>query len=77
MAPKYGIVNYTPEEARAIVDEADRLHTPVAAHAVSREGLQAALDTGVDSIGGSPSAASYLNLSLGRFTPADISDNTT
>ena len=22
MAPKYGIVNYTPEEARAIVDEA-------------------------------------------------------
>ncbi|HWE50296.1 MAG TPA: amidohydrolase family protein, partial [Bryobacteraceae bacterium] len=46
----HGIVNYTPEEARAIVDEAHRLHTPVAAHAVSQEGIQTALDAGVDSI---------------------------
>ncbi len=46
----HGIVNYTPEEARAIVDEAHRLHRPVAAHAVSQEGIAAALDAGVDSI---------------------------
>ncbi len=46
----HGIVNYTPEEAHGIVNEAHRLHTPVAAHAVSEEGIQAALDAGADSI---------------------------
>ena len=46
----HGIVNFTPEEAHAIVDEAHRLHIPVAAHAMSQEGIQAALDAGVDSI---------------------------
>ena len=43
-------MNYTPEEARALVEEAHRLHTPVAAHAVSQQGIQAALDAGVDSM---------------------------
>jgi imidazolonepropionase-like amidohydrolase len=46
----HGIVNYTPEEAHAIVDEAHRLHVPVAAHAMSQEGIAAALNAGVDSI---------------------------
>lgn len=46
----HGIVDYTPEEMHAIVDEAHRLHTPVACHAMSREGIAAALKAGVDSI---------------------------
>jgi imidazolonepropionase-like amidohydrolase len=46
----HGIVNYTDAEAHAIVDEAHRLGKPVAAHAVSQEGIAAALRAGVDSI---------------------------
>jgi len=43
-------VNFTPEEAKALVDEAHRLGRKVAAHAMGRDGIQAALDAGVDSI---------------------------
>ncbi len=46
----HGIVNYTDAEAHAIVDEAHRLGKSVAAHAVSQEGIAAALRAGVDSI---------------------------
>ncbi|SRR5579871_2775926 len=44
------MVNFTPEEAKAIVDEAHRLGHKVAAHAIGRDGIQAALDAGVDTI---------------------------
>jgi imidazolonepropionase-like amidohydrolase len=43
-------VNYTDEEARAIVDEAHRLGRRVAAHAIGWDGIDAALRAGVDSI---------------------------
>lgn len=43
-------VNYTAEEAKALVDEAHRLGHKVAAHAIGREGIQAALDAGVDTV---------------------------
>jgi imidazolonepropionase-like amidohydrolase len=43
-------VNFTDEEARALVDEAHRLGHKVAAHAIGREGIAAALRAGVDSI---------------------------
>jgi imidazolonepropionase-like amidohydrolase len=42
--------NYTAAELDAIVDEAHALSLPVAAHAHSAAGIQAALDAGVDSI---------------------------
>ena len=42
--------NFTDEELRALVDEAHRLGRPVAAHAVAREGLDAALRAGVNTI---------------------------
>jgi imidazolonepropionase-like amidohydrolase len=42
--------NFTDEELRAMVDEAHRLGRPVAAHAVGREGLEAALRAGVNTI---------------------------
>jgi imidazolonepropionase-like amidohydrolase len=42
--------NYTVEEIRAIVDESHALALPVAAHAHSVEGIQVAIDEGVDSI---------------------------
>ena len=42
--------NYTDEELRALVDEAHRLGRPVAAHAVGREGIDAALRAGVNTI---------------------------
>lgn len=54
----HGIVNFTPQEMRAIVDEAHRLHTPVACHAISQEGIQAALNAGVNSIEHGPGATS-------------------
>ncbi|MGC1782997.1 MAG: amidohydrolase family protein [Acidobacteriaceae bacterium] len=54
----HGIVNYTPEEAHAIVDEAHRLHTPVACHAMSQEGIQAALNAGVDTLEHGPGLTS-------------------
>jgi imidazolonepropionase-like amidohydrolase len=43
-------VNYTDEEAKAIVDEAHRLGKKVAAHAMGWNGIDAALKAGVDSI---------------------------
>ena len=43
-------VNFTDEEARAIVEEAHRLGKKVAAHAVGSDGIAAALRAGVDSI---------------------------
>src|SRR5207245_8437196 len=43
-------VNFTDEEARAIVDEAHRLGRKVAAHAIGRDGIAAALRAGVNSI---------------------------
>jgi imidazolonepropionase-like amidohydrolase len=42
--------NYTPAEIEAIVDEAHALGMPVAAHAHTPQGIQAALDAGVDSL---------------------------
>jgi imidazolonepropionase-like amidohydrolase len=43
-------VNFTDEEAKAMVDEAHRLGHRVAAHAMGWEGIDAALKAGVDSI---------------------------
>jgi len=43
-------VNFTDEEARAIVEEAHRLGRKVAAHAMGREGILSALNAGVDTI---------------------------
>ena len=43
-------VNFTDEEAKAIVDEAHRLGKKVAAHAIGSDGIAAALRAGVDSI---------------------------
>jgi len=43
-------VNFTDEEAKAIVDEAHRIGKKVAAHAVSSDGIVAALRAGVDTI---------------------------
>src|SRR6202140_2707234 len=44
-------VNFTDEEAKAIVDETHRLGHKVAAHAIGSDGIAAALKAGVDSIG--------------------------
>ncbi len=46
----HGIVNFTDDEARAIVDETHRLRHRVAAHAISSDGIAAALRAGVDSV---------------------------
>jgi imidazolonepropionase-like amidohydrolase len=43
-------VNFTDEEAQAIVDEAHRLGRKVAAHAIGSDGIAAALRAGVNSI---------------------------
>lgn len=43
-------VNFTDEEARAIVDETHRLGRKVAAHAIGSDGIAAALRAGVNSI---------------------------
>ena len=48
--PVRSIVNFTPAEAAAIVDEAHRLGVKVAAHANGWDGLDSALRAGVDSI---------------------------
>src|SRR5881394_1620935 len=44
------IPTFTPEEMKAIVDEAHRLRHKVAAHAMARPGISNALTAGVDSI---------------------------
>ena len=43
-------VNFTDEEAKAIVDETHRIGKKVAAHAIGNDGIAAALKAGVDSI---------------------------
>jgi len=43
-------VNFTDEEAKALVDETHRIGHKVAAHAMGREGIDAALRAGVDTI---------------------------
>ncbi len=43
-------VNFTEEEMRAIVGEAHRLDRKVAAHAIGKDGIMAALEAGVDTI---------------------------
>jgi len=43
-------VNFTDDEAKAIVEEAHRLGKKVAAHAIGSDGIAAALKAGVDSI---------------------------
>jgi len=45
-----GQPNFTQEELEVMVNESHRLGRNVAAHAISREGIKAALDAGVDSI---------------------------
>ena len=44
------IPTFTPDEMKAIVDEAHRLRHKVAAHAMARPGIENALKAGVDSI---------------------------
>lgn len=44
------MVNFTDEEAKAIVDEGHRLGKKVAAHAIGSDGIAAALRAGVDTI---------------------------
>jgi len=46
----HSMVNFTDEEAKAIVDEAHRLGKKVAAHAIGSDGISAALRAGVDTI---------------------------
>ena len=46
----HSMVNFTDEEAKAIVDESHRLGKRVAAHAIGSDGIAAALRAGVDSI---------------------------
>ena len=46
----YSMVNFTDDEAKAIVDEAHRLGKKVAAHAIGSDGIAAALRAGVDSV---------------------------
>jgi imidazolonepropionase-like amidohydrolase len=46
----HSMVNFTDEEAKAIVDETHRLGKRVAAHAIGSDGIAAALRAGVDTI---------------------------
>src|SRR5258706_12368482 len=46
----HSMVNFTDEEAKAIVDDAHRLNRKVAAHAIGSDGIAAALRAGVDTI---------------------------
>jgi len=46
----HSMVNFTDEEARAIVDEAHRIGKKVAAHAIGSDGIAAALRAGADTI---------------------------
>jgi imidazolonepropionase-like amidohydrolase len=45
-----GLTNFTREELTVMVNEAHRLERKVAGHAISREGIKAALEAGIDSI---------------------------
>jgi len=46
----HSMVNFTDEEAKAIVEETHRLGKKVAAHAIGSEGIAAAMRAGVDTI---------------------------
>jgi imidazolonepropionase-like amidohydrolase len=46
----HSMVNFTEEEAKAIVDEAHRLGKKVAAHCIGSDGIAAALRAGVDTV---------------------------
>jgi imidazolonepropionase-like amidohydrolase len=46
----HSMVNFTDDEAKAIVDEAHRIGKKVAAHAIGSDGIAAALHAGVDTI---------------------------
>jgi imidazolonepropionase-like amidohydrolase len=46
----HSMVNFTDEEAKAIVDESHRLGIKVAAHAIGSDGIAAALRAGVDTV---------------------------
>src|SRR5713226_4858091 len=46
----HSMVNFTDEEAKAIVDEAHRIGKKVTAHAIGSDGIAAALRAGVDTI---------------------------
>jgi imidazolonepropionase-like amidohydrolase len=46
----HSMVNFTDEEAKAIVEETHRLGKKVAAHAIGSDGISAALRAGVDTI---------------------------
>jgi imidazolonepropionase-like amidohydrolase len=46
----HSMVNFTDEEAKAIVDEAHRIGKKVAAHAIGSDGIAAALRAGADTI---------------------------
>jgi imidazolonepropionase-like amidohydrolase len=46
----HSMVNFTDEEAKAIVDETHRLGKKVAAHTIGSDGIAAALRAGVDTI---------------------------
>jgi imidazolonepropionase-like amidohydrolase len=46
----HSMVNFTDDEAKAIVEEAHRLGKKVAAHAIGSDGIAAALRAGVDTI---------------------------
>jgi imidazolonepropionase-like amidohydrolase len=45
-----GLTNFTQEELAAMVNEAHRLERKVAGHAISRNGIKAALEAGIDTI---------------------------
>jgi imidazolonepropionase-like amidohydrolase len=46
----HSMVNFTDEEAKAIVDEAHRIGKRVAAHCIGSDGIAAALKAGVDTV---------------------------
>ena len=46
----HSMVNFTDEEAKAIVDETHRLGKQVAAHCIGSDGIAAALRAGVDTV---------------------------
>src|SRR5262249_31538615 len=46
----HSMVNYTDEEAKAIVDETHRLGKKVAAHCIGSDGIAAGLRAGVDTV---------------------------
>src|SRR6202521_3151546 len=46
----HSMVNFTDEEAKAIVDEAHRIGKKVAAHTIGSDGIAAALRAGVDTV---------------------------